>query len=605
MANDDSTSSGKRRRRPKGAGQLIHRRGGWYARVVATVDGERVRVMRELGTHSLPAARRKLERLVAEGVPATVDAGDVETFAQAVERTYTLRAATRAFWAKVARAWLRKYAVPVIGPMPVDKVGPADVSEVLRAAAARGQSKQSVQHGRKHIAAVFRQLRIEGVLAANPTDGAFMPDVATAVRRERAVLTDAELAVYLAWEPEPEPGQKRVGRGLELKREHALELQTMACVSRMFGGVRTGDLLALCWEAFDVEQGAFTWGYAPRQKTRRPQLLEVPEMLRPFLRDHWERSGRPQVGLVFPVRRKGRLGSRVGLQRRHVSFAEPFRRDLQRAFKAAAERNVEAPREGSRRWRELFDDGEPFTRPVDFHSWRRAYVQALADADVNAQQAAALAGHADLGAHARYLANAGKLRKLPEAALPDLRVSTAAIEIGNTGGTQLSKSASTALDKAARQGSVRASERVHALTAPAARAKTPRKADRKRPGTPPEPKVAGSNPSSPATQGAETAGESGSAEAPAAAAEPSQGSAAALSTDGHAVPEGMGNTGVTQLAERQDPVEAALAAALKGATEAGEWSVVAQLARELEARRQARAGVVDLEHARARRGTRT
>jgi hypothetical protein len=44
-----------------------------------------------------------------------------------------------------------------------------------------------------------------------------------------------------------------------------------------------------------------------------------------------------------------------------------------------------------------------------------------------------------------------------------------------------------------------------------------------------------------------------------------------------------------------DAVEEALAEALKGATGAGRWDVVAQLARELEARRTARAGnVVDL-----------
>ena len=53
-----------------------------------------------------------------------------------------------------------------------------------------------------------------------------------------------------------------------------------------------------------------------------------------------------------------------------------------------------------------------------------------------------------------------------------------------------------------------------------------------------------------------------------------------------------------------DPIEGALAAALRGATAAGEWSVVAQLARALEARRQARVGVVDLEAARRARGTR-
>jgi len=53
----------------------------------------------------------------------------------------------------------------------------------------------------------------------------------------------------------------------------------------------------------------------------------------------------------------------------------------------------------------------------------------------------------------------------------------------------------------------------------------------------------------------------------------------------------------------QDPVEAALAEALRRASEAGQWEVVAALARELQARREARAGVVDLETARKRRGT--
>ena len=56
--------------------------------------------------------------------------------------------------------------------------------------------------------------------------------------------------------------------------------------------------------------------------------------------------------------------------------------------------------------------------------------------------------------------------------------------------------------------------------------------------------------------------------------------------------------------DASDPVEVALAEALKGATAAGQWSTVAQLARELEARRQAKAGTVDLAAARKRRGRR-
>jgi len=51
-----------------------------------------------------------------------------------------------------------------------------------------------------------------------------------------------------------------------------------------------------------------------------------------------------------------------------------------------------------------------------------------------------------------------------------------------------------------------------------------------------------------------------------------------------------------------DAVEQALAAALVGATAAGQWEVVARLAAELEARRKARSGTVDLAIERAKRG---
>jgi integrase len=205
----------------------------------------------------------------------------------------------------------------------------------------------------------------------------------------------------------------------------------------MFGGLRTGDLHALRWESLDAV-GGFMFGWAPRKKTARPQKLEIPAMLRPILNDWWTRQGQPLTGLVFPTLR-GDLagtGSKTG-----VSHSLAFRRDLRRAFgieqleevTSKRQRPGRAPENVTRqewresrqmtdRERELFEDTE-HTRPVDFHSWRRAYVQALAEAEVNAQQAAALAGHASLAAHGRYLANTAKARELPAAALPKLGVS--------------------------------------------------------------------------------------------------------------------------------------------------------------------------------------
>jgi len=258
---------------------------------------------------------------------------------------------------------------------------------------------------------VFAALKREGTIKANPADDAELPRFPTQVRKQRAVLTDAELAVYLAWE-HPD----------ETWRQSARERQTMACVARMFGGLRTGDLHSLRWEAFDTEHGTFAWGWAPRRKTERPQLLEVPEMLRPMLRDWWERAGRPAEGLMFPARR----GNRAGERKIKVSHAKAFRRDLKRAFGLEVwdpDRGSfrHSGRELTQRERELFAETD-YTLPVDFHSWRRAFSQALADADVNLQQAQALAGHASLAAHARYLSNSGKMRRLPDGALPQFTV---------------------------------------------------------------------------------------------------------------------------------------------------------------------------------------
>jgi hypothetical protein len=73
------------------------------------------------------------------------------------------------------------------------------------------------------------------------------------------------------------------------------------------------------------------------------------------------------------------------------------------------------------RERELLEGTEQ-VRPVDFHSWRRMFNQALANAGVNLQQAQALAGHSSLEAHQRYLTNTSIMRRMPIAALPALAV---------------------------------------------------------------------------------------------------------------------------------------------------------------------------------------
>ena len=432
--------AGKKRGR-KRTGTLVYtKRDGWIAVVPVKVDGEIVKEREKLGTHHEGAARAKMARVVGgleDGTIAPADAateaGRAEYLSEACERVQELRKKNGITSTGDALGRLRRYAYPecrdpkTVGPGPYPRVGRVEVTEidttqinaVLDYCRARGKSRQTIQHLKQDLANVFAALAREGAIPveANPVDRAALPTMAKEVQKERAVLTDAELGVYLAYE-HPQ----------ELWRMAILETQTMACISRMFGGVRTGDLHSLRWEVLDVTDGRFGFGRAPRQKTRRPQLLEIPEMLRPILRDWWERHGRPVEGLVFPTRR----GKRLGEAKIKVSHARAFRRDLMRAFgierwDAKKEKYVEA-RKMTARERELFTDTAETLR-VDFHSWRRAYSQALADAGVNVQQATALAGHATLGAHQRYLASSGTMKSLPAAALPKIEIRGMVLEV--------------------------------------------------------------------------------------------------------------------------------------------------------------------------------
>ncbi len=419
-------------------GGLFFKAGAWYGRWTAQVDGERVRVVRRL-SESKSAARKKLARYVAEAVGTAEQIGKGEAFERAAERVHEQRVRDGVASAKDEIARLRAYAFPEIGPLDVRRITSLQVTDALDAAKEAGRARQSVQHLKQDIANVFAALKREGEVTANPASDAELPAYPQEVRKERAVLTDEELVRYLAWE-HPDA---RHAAGVR-------ERQTMACVARMFGGLRTGDLHALRWDAFDCVEGAFTWGYAPRQKTRRPQRLLVPDMLRAILRDWWERHGRPTAGPMFPARRGERASEAASTRDRvaklKMSHAQAFRRDLMRVFGVEVPKPVVTTRSNGRqltktvwkracdaqgvevpltpRQRELFEETE-FTLPVDFHSWRRAFSQALADADVNAQQAAALAGHASLEVHLRYLANASKARAIPDAALPRLSIGSA------------------------------------------------------------------------------------------------------------------------------------------------------------------------------------
>jgi len=48
---------------------------------------------------------------------------------------------------------------------------------------------------------------------------------------------------------------------------------------------------------------------AAQKRPRAPQLLEIPELVRPLTRGWWERAGGPAAGLLFAARRGEHVGS--------------------------------------------------------------------------------------------------------------------------------------------------------------------------------------------------------------------------------------------------------------------------------------------------------
>ena len=168
---------------------------------------------------------------------------------------------------------------------------------------------------------------------------------------------------------------------------------------------------------------------ALRKKTARPQRIEVPESLRPFCVTGGREQANQRPGMcsrrsvasglakmrrqALPTRRPGSAMPSHAARRASGIHCAP-QGQCQRTGRSAA---TFCPAAKQPRWIELFEKTE-FTRPMDFHSWRRKFVQALADMGMNAQQAQKLAGHSDLAAHERYLRTSARTLQIPSGALP-------------------------------------------------------------------------------------------------------------------------------------------------------------------------------------------
>jgi integrase len=389
-------------------------------------DGTTSRPFYSLGTTDLARAKRELARvnaILASGgdiESAGLGGGAPELVRGFVEAWLEKREAAGVVNVEADERNLRTHALRTIGHLPVGDVRAPHVVQILdgvvtgtyrRAGEVHHYGAASVAKVRALLHGLFRAAQAEGLIEHNPVDPVTSPKTRE-TRKERCILTDEEFSRFIAC-PHVD-----------------LELRMLALVARVEGGMRAGDLNAWDWTMIDRQQ--FAECFVPRAKTRKPQRLAIPDVLAPFLHAWWERAGKPESGPVFPVRAGKRVG---GFRHSAGGFAKRLRRELflagvyrmppttAPATKRGQRTDLDKPIAGTK---PVPNPRDPLyfetatTRPVDWHSFRRAFGTALAEAGVNVQQAMHLSAHSDAKVHGRYVMSTAAMRTIPAAAIPEL-----------------------------------------------------------------------------------------------------------------------------------------------------------------------------------------
>lgn len=383
----------------KRTGQLIWRKSGWYARFWTVKDGEEVRVCVPLGTTNKPVARRKLARLLAGESPTAEVAKREETIAEYASAWLDGREAKGLSSHEYEQRHWQRVWKPEIGKLLLSAVKAQHIRDVLDAVAegrikgvrTKRYSRATLVHIRDTALRIFESAWRDELISENPVKGVTLPDVDDGrIEKARCILTDDEFGMLMQC-PDADA-----------------EIKLMALMARTIGGMRAGDLVALTWEAFDPDFTTCTFvRRKTRRKNRRPQPLEVPEAVRPFLvawkkrqAEVWKDRKEGLPACLFPARK----GPRAGQPKLNSNvFAARLRRDLKKAGVTRHELHHESAT----------------TLPADFHSCRRAFATALARVGVNEQTAMVLTGHSDAKVHRRYV-NDLTMRAMPEAAVPAL-----------------------------------------------------------------------------------------------------------------------------------------------------------------------------------------
>jgi integrase len=169
--------------------------------------------------------------------------------------------------AKDERMNLTKHVYPEIGHLALTSIKAPDVRGVLDACVKKGLRKGTLIHVRGVMYRVMKAAWRDDLVPGNVVEKVEIPKLREP-KKERAILTDDEVARYLAC-PNVD-----------------LELRLMSLASRVEGGMRLGDVNR--WDWAMIDRVHFAECIVPRAKTNRPQHLAMPAVLGTVLRDRWQ-----------------------------------------------------------------------------------------------------------------------------------------------------------------------------------------------------------------------------------------------------------------------------------------------------------------------------
>lgn len=374
---------------------------------------------RELWTKDAYAAADRLERWTETGTPPS--AAPKEKFVDAARRHLDKMARRPGMRRKAVldrEARLADYVVPLLGDLSVGDITTGDVARVLDAMVRRQKARGTLHHALTDMSRVFAMLRREDAVRENPASRVGLPEEAEEDDRLPVILTEDELVRFR-------------------KRGFDSELDMMVLFVTDLAGHRTSDLHAACWDDCDtkrfrtitvrrpkttdkrgrelrerraIERGKATGRRATRAFER--VLHGIPASVRAPLMAWWEKQGRPVTGPIFPVRKGPRAGAFKG---DNISYARAFRDALWAEGIVRPLPGFETATGRDRRNHCALQVDTDTTRAADFHSLRRFFATALANAGVSEQDAMDLTGHSVASTHARY--RGPRLVEVPKQAL--------------------------------------------------------------------------------------------------------------------------------------------------------------------------------------------